>query len=59
MTVGANGLDDYSPDYIGEYAEAYGYIHESEVEAHGFIHISDVECLIKALVRHGYIVMRK
>lgn len=45
--MGANGLDDYDPDYIGTYIEPYGYIHES-----------DIRGLIRALEEHGYLVIR-
>jgi hypothetical protein len=44
--MGANGLDDYSPERIGDYAEGYGYIHEDNVQA-----------LRKALEGHGYTVL--
>lgn len=44
--MGANGLDDYSPERIGGYAEGYGYIHENNVQA-----------LKRALEEHGYIFL--
>lgn len=28
----ANGLDDFTEEAIGEYAECYGYVHKSEIE---------------------------